>query len=1195
MDPREHVLERTGMYAGSVVPDKWTTHVYDREAGRMVKRDLTVVPALYKVFDELVVNAIDHVTRMAQAIAAAGGPEASDVVPVRNIRIAIDRASGRVDVTNDGDGLEVELHPEHKLWVPEMVFGHLLTSSNYNDDEERVVGGQNGLGAKICNILSTFFEIETVDHRRKKVYTQAWHDNMSRADKPSVRACAKKPYTRVSFVPDYARFGMPGGLSDDMAALFEKRCYDACALTDASVSVWLNGEKIDCKTFERYTDLYLGPKADHPRVYERIGERWEVVASYTDAMGFEQVSFANGIWTVRGGKHVDHVAAQVCAKLAEVIEKRRKCGSVKPQHVKSHLVLFVKGLVANPTFDSQTKDLLTTPASRFGSKVDIDDKFIDKLYKTGIAEHVAALSGASEDKQLKKTDGKKTGTVRGIVKLDDATWAGTARSAECTLILTEGDSAKAMALSGLEVVGRERYGVFPLRGKLLNVKDVAAAKLAQNEEIATLKKILGLESGRDYDAEVGAGRPWPLRYGRVMAMCDSDVDGSHIKGLLFNLFQTLWPSLFARSGFLCSLLTPIVKARKGSEELQFHNLTDYENWQRAGDRAGWAIKYYKGLATSKDDEARAYFRDMRMVEYVHTAEGGASTAAIDLAFNKKRADDRKEWLGGYDRQAVLVYGAGGAAGAEATRVPYEDFVHRELIHFSNYDVERSIPSAIDGLKISQRKVLYGCFKRNLVSEVRVAQLAAYVSEHTAYHHGEASLQGTIVGMAQDFVGSNNVNVLLPNGQFGTRVQGGKNAGSPRYIYTQLGDAAFRLFRREDAPVLRYGEDDGLSIEPEWYAPIVPMVLVNGALGIGTGFSTSVPCYNPRDVAGAVRRVLEARVLRAADPEAGAAAEAAALAGADDLVPWYRGYTGSIERHPKGRGWVSRGRYERLPGAAPRVRVTELPVGTWTEDYKEMLEAMLERGDIKAYESNYYNDTVDFVITFASAERLDALMGAAPGSDEDGGRTQLEAFLKLASTKNLGTGNMFLFNARGQITKYAGPGDVVREFVDVRMGVYARRKEHQLAQLARDAQLARERVRFLDAVISGEVQVARLNKAALEARLEELAFPRLAAGAAEPSYDYLVRMPIYNMTPDKKRELEEELAAIERTAAELRDTTLEAMWTRELDELEQCLARVETGRAAARAGEAAAGGSKGGKAAGGAAKGGRGRKAAAAAK
>lgn len=1140
MDQREHVLARPGMYVGSIVADKWNTYVFDREAQRMVKKELVVVPALYKIFDEILVNAIDHVTRLKQL--HASGKE--DVKLVRNIAVSFDKATGRIEVYNDGDGLEAEKHPEHHIWIPEMVFGHLLTSANYDDSEERVVGGQNGIGAKACNIFSSVFEIETVDHRHQKIYRQTFYDNMSRRTEPEVKRSSKKtPHTRISFIPDYARLGLEG-LTDDMLELFEKRVYDTCALTESDITVSLNGVKIDCKTFERYVDLYLGPKNEHPRVYDKIGDRWEVVASYTESLGFEQVSFVNGIWTVRGGKHVEQIANQVCTRLGELIEKRRKATNIKPAHIKSHLVLFVKCLVSNPTFDSQTKDLLTTPVSRFGSKIEIDEKFADKLYKTGIVDKAVALSGASEDKQLKKTDGRKTSTIRGIVKLDDATWAGTTRSRECTLILTEGDSAKAMALSGLEVVGRERYGVFPLRGKLLNVQDVAAKKLAENEEISSLKKILGLESGKDY-ASVQAEGVWPLRYGRIMLMTDSDADGSHIKGLLFNLFHTLWPSLFSQQGFLCSLLTPIVKVRKGSQNIQFYNLTDYNNWveerKQAGDHASWEAKYYKGLATSKDDEARGYFKEMRMVEYLHTAGSDISTAAIDLAFNKKRADDRKDWLGKYDRQSVLKYEADKT---KPTFVPYEDFVHKDLIHFSNYDVERSIPSAIDGLKISQRKAVFGCFKRNLVSEVRVAQLAAYVSEHTAYHHGEASLQATIIGMAQDFVGSNNINLLMPNGQFGTRVQGGKNAGSPRYIYTELSKAAFKVFRPDDGPVLSYMEDDGQGVEPEWYAPIIPMVLVNGAVGIGTGFSTNVPCYNPKDVISVLRHLLEIGDI--ADEDA-------------DITPWYRGFTGSIVRH-KGK-WVSKGRWERIADA--KVRIVELPVGTWTEDYKEMLEGMLDKGDIKAYESNYYNDTVDFVVTFASSDRLDQLLQSSVG--EDGESSQFETLMKLTSSKNLGTNNMYLFNASGQIKKYSGPGEIIKEFASVRLVVYNRRKAHQLKELEDNAHLLRERIRFLQAVIDGVIEIAKLNKARLEERLEELGFAKFGSSA---NYDYLVRMPIYNLTLDKKFELEAECAGVEARISELRARDVSSIWIDELNELEDTLFKLEGVRSKARADNAA---------------------------
>ena len=1094
LDPRDHVLQRPGMYVGSMERDQVAAWVFDVVAGTMVKRTLNVVPAFYKVYDELLVNAIDHAVRLKQ--------DAKTLNQVRTIRVKVDRETGEIEVMNDGDSIDVQIHPEKGVYIPEMIFGSLMTSTNYDDTEERIIGGQNGIGAKACNIFSTSFTLELVDHKTQKLYEQTWTENMSEKTKPRIVKSTKKPYTKVTYLPDYTRFKMTDGIDDDSYALLQKRCYDLCALTEDNVSVYFNDEKLTVKNFERYVDLYIGARGAHPRVHTAIGDRWEIVATYNENSGFDQVSFVNGIWTFRGGKHVDYLATQICNKLAELILKRRKV-EVKPQHIKNYLSLFVKSTIVNPTFDSQTKDLLTTPMTKFGSKPELDEAFIEKLYKTGIVDYAVNLSSVSDGKQMKKTDGKKQATLKGVVKLDDANWAGTAKSKECTLILTEGDSAKSMALAGLDVVGRDTFGVFPLRGKLLNVKECNVKKLSENEEITNIKKIMGLESGKKYESRD------QLRYGRVMIMCDADEDGAHIKGLLFNLFHTLWPSLFKIDDFICALRTPIIKARKGQQCLSFYTLAEYDEWreQLTSDIKSWYVKYYKGLATSKADEAKEYFREMKLIEYNYNEK--PSDDAMDLAFNKKRADDRKEWLSQYDATNVI---------AKERRVPYEDFVNRELIHFSNYDVERSIPNMVDGFKTSQRKIMYGCFKRRLTQEVRVAQLAAYVSEHSAYHHGEASLQAAIINMAQDFCGSNNINLLVPNGQFGTRVQGGKNAGSPRYIYTLLADITSKIFRPEDAPLLEHLDDDGYPVEPRVYYPVIPLVLVNGALGIGTGFSTSIPCYNPSDLI----ECLEAK-LKGEEADT-------------DLTPWYRGFKGSFEMHKS--KWLCRGKLKR---AGPtKVEITELPVGVWTEDYKEFLEGLVESNDdIKGYTSNSGNDYVSFTVQFSSEAVLDAY---ATSVDDQTHIPKLETLLKLTSNR-FTTSNMYLFDNNGKIKKYADVGEIIDEFFDVRMDMYIRRKAHLLAQLKRDRLLVAERIRFLDIVISRELVLHDKNKAELEAKLVELKFETFDA-----SFDYLVKMPIYNMTRDKQLDLKEEHTKLTSELEIATSTAPKDMWLAELAEL-----------------------------------------------
>lgn len=1107
LDPRQHVLTRPGMYIGSIEKDAMNVWVLNDDKTCMVHKNLEVVPGLYKIFDEILVNAIDHVTRLKQNGCAH---------PVRNIKVTIDKETGVIEVYNDGDSIDVEIHPEHNVYIPEMIFGNLMTSTNYDENEERIIGGQNGIGAKACNIFSSNFRLELVDHKSQKMYVQEWSDNMDQKTVPKITKSTKKPYTKITFKPDYVKFNVQNNtLTDDMFAIFQKRVYDVCALTDDDVSVHLNGEKLSIKNFERYVDLYIGARGAHPRVYQQINDRWEVVATYNESNGFDQVSFVNGVWTVRGGKHVEYVSNQICSKLAELIHKRRKV-EVKPQHIKNYLSVFIKCTIVNPTFDSQTKDLLTTPMSKFGSKPEFDDAFIEKLYKTGIVDYAVNLTNVSDGKQMKKSDGKKQATLKGIVKLDDANWAGTTRSKECTLILTEGDSAKAMALSGLDVVGRDKYGVFPLRGKLLNVKDCNVKKLSENEEITNIKRIMGLESGKAYESID------QLRYGRIMIMTDADEDGAHIKGLLFNMFHTLWPTLFKTDEFICALRTPIIKVRKGQQSFSFYTLTEYDRWreQLESDIKGWTVKYYKGLATSNSEEAKEYFREMKLIEYQYNDK--PSDDAMDMAFNKKRADDRKEWLSQYDSSKIVE---------GERKVVYEDFVNKELIHFSNYDVERSIPNMIDGFKTSQRKIMYGCFKRKLTSEIRVAQLAAYVSEHSAYHHGEASLQAAIINMAQDFVGSNNINLLQPNGQFGTRVQGGKNAGSPRYIYTLIANITPKIFRQDDAALLEHMDDDGFTVEPRMYYPIIPMILVNGALGIGTGFSTNIPCYNPIDIIDRIKGKLTGEKMTS------------------EMIPWYRGFKGSIEKQKS--KWLCFGKYKRI--APTKVEITEIPVGTWTEDYKEFLESLVDSNDdVKAYVSNSGNEDVNFVVTFANEQALDALLDQM---DDNTGYPKLESFLKLTSTR-ISTTNMYLFNAKGQITKYETVEDILDEYYDVRLDMYEKRRRELIRQLENDLLLVAERIRFLELVISRELVMHDKGKKEIEIALEELEFVRF-----DGSYDYLLRMPMYNMTRDKQLELKNDHDTLMQKKKDTETTTASEMWLLELEDLRGDVAKLMEPRSA----------------------------------
>jgi DNA topoisomerase-2 len=1087
MDPREHVLTRPGMYIGSLEADDVSCWTF---SNTMTYKTISYISGLYKIYDEILVNVLDHVVR-------SNGCEKT----VKEIRVNICKDTGVVEVYNSGEGIEVEKHTEHKVFIPELVFGNMLTSTNYENDADRTIGGQNGIGAKACNIYSKSFIIETVDSKKKKHYIQEFSNNMSDKSVPIITKYTKYPFTKITFLPDYERFGV-SGLSDDMFELMSKRVYDMCALTPVEVKVFFNDTKLEIKNFELYTNLYLGSsKSDKPRVtFSDLNNRWDVCVSSSQT-GFQHVSFVNGIYTIKGGKHIEYVTNQISKKICEMIQKRKKI-VVKQHIIKDHLFVFVKAVINNPTFDSQTKETLTTPYSKFGSKLEIDEKIIDKIYKLDFIKTIIDISTSIDNKDAKKTDGKKRSTIRGISKLDDANWAGTSKGNQCTLILTEGDSAKSMAISGLSEVGRDKYGVFPLKGKVMNVKDMPTKRINDNEEIANLKKILGLEADKHYDSTDD------LRYGSIMVLTDADSDGSHIKGLLFNLFHTLWPSLLKIGSFMRSMITPIVKVSKGKVDKSFYNLTDYDNWKDNEDTKGWSVKYYKGLGTSTNKEAKEYFKNMKIVNYVW--EENISNESIELAFNKKRADDRKIWLYNYDKQNILNTNLS----SDLTDVSYSEFVDKELIHFSNYNVERSIPSICDGLKLSLRKILFCCIKRNLYKEIKVAQLAGYVSEHGAYHHGEASLQDAIIGMAQTFVGSNNINLLSPNGQFGTRIQGGKDSASPRYIHTELNKIVPFIFHADDYEILEYTQDDGQKTEPVYYMPIIPLILVNGTSGIGTGFSTNIPCYNPMDIISNLEKLMDGLEM-------------------SNMEPWYAGFKGV------NCSGVSKGVFKQT--TKTKIEVSELPIGYWTEDFKTFLEEYIEKHPkvLKDYESHYTEKDVRFVLSFVSSDVLDTMLVF----DISKNCTKFETDFKLHSTRPLNTNNMHLYSTSGSIKKYDNVLEIMKEFYTIRINMYGMRKRHKLNKLENELKYINSKIRFIMDVINGLLVLNNTKKQFILDYLEAEKY-----SLHDNSYDYLLRMPIYNLTYEKKQELLAECGVKENELNSIESLSEISMWKHDLTEL-----------------------------------------------
>ena len=1044
----EHILKRPDTYVGSLAPESSSHWIRDGDGFKL--SELSVSPGLVKIFDEVLVNAIDQYSLHPKKVSKIEIVTGKDFVFVRNTGVSVPIKKHETEKGPDGN----------PIWIPELIFGHLLTSSNYNDDEQRVTGGRNGYGAKLANVFSSKFNIKISDG--KKIYLQTWTDNMSKVEPPDIVTSTDKicPYVSITFYPDWKRFGGPG----EFAKLVEKRAWDA-AMWCFKAQVYLNKELLKVSSLEEYAKMYLG---DVP-LAKMHTENFEIAVSHSSSGVFQQCSWVNGISTTKGGTHVEKVVKTI----TDEISKDKRVATIKPGQIRASLFVFVRAVVVNPTFSSQTKAECT---SRITDAIELKPKFIKDILGTGVMDSLVALSAAKLDRELKKTDGAKKSRITGIPKLDDANWAGTHRSHQCTLIVTEGDSAKTLAIAGLSVVGRDQFGVFPLRGKPKNVRDASVKQVTENEEFSNLKKILGLQHGKVYNSLRD------LRYGRLMIMADADLDGSHIKGLVLNMIHVYWPQLIDL-GFLVSMVTPVIKEGKTWFFTE-------EEFKRSKTGTGH-IKYYKGLGTSTSVEAKEYFKMIDRLTVAFNSDPKMNES-MSLAFSKAQADDRKTWLTTHmaSPSQSIRYG-------HVKNLTVSDFIHLDMINFSTEDIKRSIPHVADGLKPSQRKVIYACLKRNLVQDMKVAQLAGYVAEQTAYHHGEASLQGTIVNLAQNFMGSNNLNLLEPSGQFGTRLAGGKDAASARYIFTRLASYTKKIFDPSDNECLKYIMDDGQQVEPEFYVPTVPMILMNGAEGIGTGFSCYVPPFDPEAVKHNILCALNQVSM-------------------EPMKPFFKGFKGAVVK-VKDHTWTMSGVVEK---EGSQLHVTELPPGKWIQDFKEHLDDLAEKNVIQKYENHSSETKPDFRIWGFSGE---------------------DPIKELGLMKTIHTNNMYLIGPKGAVKKYASPEEILVDYIELRLDLYKKRKAHLIQQLESEITWIQAKKEFITGVITGQIKVLNEPIDTVRSNLRKRKFN-------EEQVPKLLDIKTYNYTQEEVQKLVDLDARRRNDLNVLRSTSVTQMWKNNLSEL-----------------------------------------------
>ena len=1140
----EHILLRPDTYIGTTEKITEKMWVIDEKSQKMVNKEITYVPGLYKIFDEILVNAVDNITR-----------------DLRMDTIKVNITPKRITIYNNGKGIPIKIHNTYNIYVPELIFGHLLTSSNYNDNEKKITGGRNGFGAKLTNVFSKLFIVETSDKKVKKKFKIEYSDNMSKHKEAEIEKYEGEDFTRVTFEPDFKKFKMTE-LDNDIISLLKKRVYDVAGTSPSRIKVYLNDKKINIDNFNDYVDLYIKgryfdeeAKVEYPKLEVNSTERWEVIFSMTDGT-FQQVSFVNGICTSKGGTHVNYIIDQIIERIAETIKKKAKDIKLNNNQIKQNIWIFLNCKIENPSFDSQTKETLTSKVSNFGSECIIKEKYIKEILKSNIVTNIIEYGKAKAKVKLHRalsSSVKKASRILGIEKLEDANLAGTKDFQNCTLILTEGDSAKSLAMAGIEVVGRDYYGCFPLRGKVLNVRGAKDNQIIKNEEIQNVIKILGLKIGMDYSQDLKG-----MRYGHLLIMTDQDYDGSHIKGLIINFIHFFWPSLIKRGDFLQEFITPIVKATKeGQKAITFFTMKEYTDWFNNNNHNGYKIKYYKGLGTSTSKEAKEYFNEIDKLRLNFKYVNDEDDKSIELGFSKEETEARKNWLLNFDPFNTFLNQTTGY-------VRYKNFINEELIFFSFYDNIRSIPSMMDGLKPSERKILFSCFKRNLKNEIKVAQLSGYTSEVSSYHHGEISLSQTITALAQDYVGSNNLNLLLPLGQFGTRYNGIKGAASPRYIFTNLNPITRKVFIENDDNLLLYNVEEGLKIEPVWYAPIIPMVLVNGAEGIGTGWSTSVPEYNPIELAENLIRKINGQQMKI-------------------LLPWYKGFDGKILENIDNKGnknYIATG-IIKINEENECIEITELPIHEFTRDYK----TFLERNHV---DNKEYTGKRDFIIEDMKEYHIDnkisfvlKLTQESFNEIKNYSNDDLIKIFKLSTS--IPTTNMVLFNSKNKIQKYNNIEEIMNEFYEVRLDFYKQRKTFLLAKIGFALEKNKNKKKFINMVLDGELpfkgtknkkevfkllkskklislnELKKKYKEAFQVKSTEIVTEKTSnenedisnniSNTSEDAldYDYLMNMNIWSLTHEKVNDLEELIKNQTKEYEFLKSSKPEDLWKKDLNE------------------------------------------------
>lgn len=1109
------ILEGPGMWVGETAPSKQKLYAFVN--GKIFPIETMCPEALQRIYMEINGNVFDNSVRSRKL---GIDPGCMDLTLTNR----------SVTVYNEGSTIPIA-RTESGLYAPQVCFCVPLSGSNF--DGKRGGSGINGLGAKATNIFSLKFSICINSVQFQCTYIQHCSQNMFVIGDPEITPYhGNKSNTTVYFEPDFARFHVTE-LTPEFQAIFA--FFALCGAMTCRIPLSVNGVRFPVLPLKEFVRTYI--PVDIKNTLHIVREiRADI---FYEIIIFEcketyELAFVNGLFTPNG-LHVTQTIAAFCGycvrAVTEIIAKGKKDKVVKGvdnRSIRNHIGYVINAWLPDPSWDSQAKTRLSSykpdpagkPVTTFC--LDFTEAELSPVKRWTL---LATVIENYTNGKIKSSSARKLGQRQILKKCTHANFASGSwdRRSQCTLIVTEGESAVGYYkhMKALNPLLMDTYGVLPFRGKCLNVYNATPMEYYDNKEFEIFSQALNLSApGTDYTLEENFRT---LRYSKVLMMADSDVDGNHIKALLLTLFYCKYPSLFQR-GFVQIYLTPILRAWKGGAHLAFYHISSYRRWIRdiGGNTDGWNVRYYKGLGTSNAEDVK---RDCTNPRRVTCLLDAAAPTAFHINFSSECADMRK----------VGIYAFDPYRDYEAPPVqPVSEFLNYELIEYSVDNLNRSIPSLMDGKKRVQRKIIFGLLKKKDRSFSKVMQLALSCAKSSGYHNGDSSISDALIAMCETYVGSNNLPLIEGSGSFATRDGGNKDAAAARYPDARLAAIVTKIFRDEDKGLLVPTVDECKKWEPHTYYGIVPLALVNGAMAIGTGYNTFIPNHKLEDT----MTWLVAR-LTGQTPQ--------------DIKPWYRGYKGEIfvEKVPKKKKgldhmpedvkqwalsnpevarilqeidsvdavnvFTSRGIFQ-YDVAQNIIYITELPIYTLVDKYVKFLATLIEKKTIRDYRTLCAGDNIYI--------ELHGWSEPQPPTHAD---------LNLCYTRTLS--NMYLLDARGMPRYYATTTAILEDYYKERLGKYLERKKMMLNDIlvAREELIVRRK--YIRGVIMKEIDIFA-DEEVFRATLERQGIPFQVSKKVR-SNGFLIQAVTT---------LDAEIIAKEREYQILNELTPEAMWYNDLQDL-----------------------------------------------